>query len=89
MRQRRRRYLKNHHKVLYYNLLTKCKLHEHLADINEDSTEMYDRLVKQIAEKEGVSEQLKASDQMEWVRRMNNITNRAKEIVCNELIYTV
>ena len=86
--QRRRRYLKNHHRVLYYNLLTKCKLHDHLADINEDATEMYDRLVKQFAEKEGVTEQLKAEDQMEWVRRMNSITNRAQEIVCNELIYT-
>ena len=87
--QRRRRYLKNHHRVLYYNLLTKCKLHDHLADINEGATEMYERLVRQLAETEGVTEQLKATDQMEWVRRMNNITNRAQEIVCNELIYTV
>lgn len=89
MRKRRRHYLKNHHRVLYYNLLTKCKLHDHLADINEDAAEMYDRLVKQLAAKEGITEQLKAKDQMEWVRRMNNITNRAHEIVCNELIYTV
>ena len=50
---------------------------------------MYDRLVKQLAEKEGITEQLKETDQIEWIRRMNNITNRAKEIVCNELIYTV
>lgn len=87
--QRRRHYLKNHHRVLYYNLLTKCKLHDHLADINEDATEMYDRLVKQLAEKEGITEQLKETDQIEWIRRMNNISNRAQEIVCNELIYTV
>ena len=87
--ERRRRYLKNHHRVLYYNLLTKCKLHDHLADINKDATEMYDRLVRQLAEKEGITEQLKAEDHMEWVRRMNNITNRAQEIVCHELIYTV
>jgi len=86
--QRRRRYLKEHHRVLYYNLLTSCKLHDHLADINEEATEMYDRLVKQLAEKEGVTEQLKVEDQMLWVQRMNNIRNRATEIVNKELIYT-
>ena len=67
VRKRRRRYLKNHHRILYYNLLTKCKLHDHLADINEDATEMYDRLVKQLAANKGVTEQLKAEDHMEWV----------------------
>ena len=86
--QRRRRYLKEHHRVLYYTLLTKCKLHDHLADVNEEATEMYDRLVKQLAEKEGVTEQLKVEDQMLWVQRMNNIRNRATEIVNKELIYT-
>ena len=84
---RRRRYLKEHHRVLYYNLLTKCKLQDHLADINEAATEMYDRLVKQLAEKEGVTELLKAENQMLWVKQMNSIRNRATEIVNRELIY--
>lgn len=85
--QRRRRYLKEHHKILYYNLLTSCKLHDHLADINEEAEEMLNRLVKQMAEKEGVTEQLKADDQMLWVKRMNCIRNCAEEIVMNEIIY--
>ena len=84
--QRRRRYLKEHHRVLYYNLLTKCKLHDHLADVNEEATEMYDRLVKQLAETENVTEQLKAENQMLWVQRMNSIRNRATEIVNNEIL---
>lgn len=71
--QRRRRYLRDHHKILYYNLLTQCKLIDHLADINEEAEEMYSRLVKQFAEQEGVTEQLKAEDQMLWVGKMNNI----------------
>lgn len=87
--ERRRRYLEQHHKILYYNLLTSCKLHDHLADINEEATEMYDQLVKQLAMQEGVTEHLKAEDQMEWVRRMNSITNCAKEIVFSKIIYTV
>ena len=87
--QRRRRYLKQHHKILYYNLLTSCKLNDHLADVNEEATKMYDQLVEQFAEQEGVTEQFKAQDQMAWVRRMNCITNRAKEIVLSEIIYTV
>ena len=85
--QRRRRYLKVHHRVLYYNLLTKCKLHDHLADVNEEAIEMYDRLVKQLAEKDGITEQLKAENQLLWVQRMNSIRNRATEIVNKELIY--
>ena len=85
--QRRRRYLKEHHKILYYNLLTSCKLHAHLADVNEDAAEMFDRLVKQLAQQEGVTEQLKAENQMLWASRMNNIRNRATEIVNNEIIY--
>ena len=84
---RRRRFLKEHHRVLYYNLLTKCKLHDHLADINEEATEMYERLVRQLAETENVTEKLKAENQMLWVQRMNNIRNRATEIVNKELIY--
>lgn len=84
----RRRYLKEHHKILFYNLLIKCQLCEHLADINEEATEMYDSLVKHLAEHEGVTEQLKAENQMLWVQRMNNIQNRAREIVNQTVIYT-
>ncbi len=85
--QRRLRYLKQHHKVLYYNLLTSGKLHSHLADTEEQAQELFLRLVKELAEKEGVTERLKASDQMAWVRKMNNIRGRATEVVNNELIY--
>ena len=85
--QRRLRYLKQHHRVLYYNLLTSGKLHSHLADIEEQAQALFSRLVKEYAEKEGVTEQLKSADQMAWVRRMNNIRNRAAEMVNNEVIY--
>ena len=87
VRQRRRRYLECYHKILYYNLLTSCKLHDHLADINEEATEMYDRLVRQLAEQEGITEQLKSDNQMLWVRKMNSIRICAGEIVKNEMIY--
>ena len=86
--QRRLRYLKQHHKVLYYNLLTSGKLHSHLADIEEQAQELFSRLVKEYAEKEGVTEQLKATDQMKWVGKMNAIRNAATEIINRELIYT-
>ena len=85
---RRRRFLKNHHRILYYNLLTSCKLHDHLADINVEATELFDRLVMQFAKQEGVTEQLKSKDQMLWVARMNSIRNRVEEIVDHEIIYT-
>lgn len=85
--QRRLRYLKQHHRVLYYNLLTSGKLHSHLADTEEQAQALFSRLVKEYAEKEGVTEQLKATDQMAWVRKMNNIRNRAAEMVNNEVIY--
>ncbi len=84
--QRRRRYLKEHHKILYYNLLTSCKLHDHLADINEEANEMFDRIVRQLAEQEGVTEQLKAVDQMLWIQQMNSIRDRVTEIVNHEII---
>ena len=84
--ERRRRYLKQYHKVLYYNLLTSCKLHEHLTDVNEQATAMYARLVKQLAEQENVTEKLKANNQILWVQHMNNIRNRATELVYLELI---
>ena len=84
---RRKQYLKQHHKALYYNLLTSGKLHSHLADIEEQAQQLFLRLVKELAEKEGVTEQLKSSDQMKWMRKMNNIRNRAAEMVNNEVIY--
>ena len=84
---RRLRYLKQHRKVLYYNLLTSGKLHSHLADTEEQAQELFSRLVKEYAEKEGVTEQLKAANQMAWVRRMNNIRSQVIEYVGNELIY--
>lgn len=86
--QRHKKYLLNHHKVRYYNLLTSCKLTDYLADINEQAENMYQLLVKQLAEKEGVTEQLKATNPMLWVQKMNNIRIRASEIVNTELIYT-
>ena len=85
--QRRLRYLKQHHKVLYYNLLTSGKLHSHLADIEEQAQELFYRLVKEYAEKEGATEQLKSADQMAWVRKMNNIRECANELVMKEVIF--
>ncbi len=85
--QRRRRYLKEHHRVLYYNMLTKCTLYPHLADIEQQAQRMFDKLVDELSDKEGITEKLKAENQMLWVQRMNNIRNRAMEIVNLELIY--
>ncbi len=85
--QRYLRYLKQHRKVLYTNLLTSGKLNSHLAEIDKQAEDMFFRVVKQLAEKEGVTEKLKAENQMEWVGRMNNIRNRATEIVNTYLIY--
>lgn len=85
--QRRLRYLKQHHKVLYYNLLTSGKLHSHLADTEEQAQELFSRLVRGLAEKEGVTEQLKSADQMVWVRRMNNIRSRVTEVVNAEVVF--
>ena len=85
--KRHLRYIKKYHPIRYTNLLTSCKLTAYLADIDERAEEMFFRLVKQLAEKEGVTEQLKADNQILWVQRMNNIRNRANEIVNNELIY--
>ena len=81
------RYLKNHRKVLYANLLTSGKLNDYLADIDRQAEEMFERLVKQMAEAEGINEHLKATDQMVWVGRMNNIRNRAAEIVDQQVIF--
>ena len=80
------RYLKQYHKVRYFNLLTSGELNCYLTDIDEQAEDMFFRLVKQMAEREGVTEQLKAQNQMEWVGRMNNIRNIAAEIINHELI---
>ena len=84
--QRHARYLKQRHKIIYMNLLTSGKLNAHLAEIDRQAEDMFSQLVKQIAECEGVTEQLKAENQMEWVRRMNNIRNIAAGIINHELI---
>ena len=85
--QRHLRYIKQHKKALYLNLLTTGKLSGYLADIDKQAEEMLFRLVKQVAEREGITEQFKADNQMEWVARMNNIRQRATEIVNTEIIY--
>ena len=85
--QRHLRYIKQNRKVLYLNLLTSGKLNGYLADIDKQAEDMLTRLVKQMAEREGVTEQLKAGDQMEWVARMNNIRSKATEIVNGEYIF--
>ena len=85
--KRHLRYIKQHHKIRYTNLLTSCKLTAYLADIDDQAEEMFFRLVKQLAEKEGVTEQLKANNQMLWVKRMNSIRYRATEIINKEIIF--
>lgn len=87
--QRHRRYLKEHRWATYATLLTNDRLNSYLADIDRQAEELFSRLVKQMAEAEGVTKQLKAANQMEWVGGMNNIRNRAMEIVNSELIYRV
>ena len=86
--QRHLRYLKNHRKVLYANLLTSGKLDNYLADINKQAEEMFERLTRRMAVAEDITEQLKATDQMVWVGSMNNIRNRATEIINTETIFT-
>lgn len=85
--QRHLRYLKEHRRVRYANLLTSGKLNSYLFDIDRQAEEMFEQLVKQMAEREGVTEQLKAAKSMEWVRKLNSIRNRAVEITNSELIY--
>ena len=86
---RHKRYLKQNHKVFYYNLLTSGKLNSYLADVEQQAQDLFLRLVTDFAEKENVTEELKATDMMLWVQKMNNIRNRATEKVNTELIYTV
>lgn len=85
---RHKRYLKQNHKVLYYNLLTSGKLNSYLVDIEQQAQDLFLRLVKDLAEKENVTEELKSTDMMLWVQKMNNIRNCATEIVNAELIYS-
>lgn len=87
--QRRLRYLKQHHKILYYNLLTSGKLRSHLADIEEEAQSLFLRLVKQYAAREGVTEQLKVENPMEWVRRMNNIRCSVDNIILKQVIFNI
>lgn len=85
--QRHLRYIKQHRKALYTNLLTSGKLNSYLADIDRQAEEMFSRLVKELAEKENVTEELKSTDMMLWVQKMNNIRNRATEFVNADLIF--
>ena len=86
--QRHLRYIKEHKRAFYTNLLTSCKLNSYLADIDKQAADMFSRLVKQLAEKENVTEKLKSENQMLWVQRINNIQACARECVNTELIYT-
>ena len=86
--QRHLRYLKEHRRVRYANLLTSGELNAHLADVDRQAEELFLRLVKQMADAEGITEMLKANDQMEWVGRMNSCRDRATEIVYHQVIYT-
>ena len=85
--QRRKRYLKEHRQAFYTALLLSGKLNDHLSEIDEQAEAMFSQLVKQMAEQDGITEQLKADNQMEWVRRMNSIRNRVEEIIFHEYIY--
>ena len=85
--QRHRRYLKSHRRALYISLLTSGKLNSYLADINRQAEELFSRLVKQIAESENINEELKATDTTAWIGKMNNVRNRAAEVVSEEIIY--
>ena len=85
--QRRRQYLRKHRKALYNTLLLSGKLDSHLADINQQAEDMFSQLAEQMAKQEDITEQLKVENQMEWVGRMNNIRNRAIELINSELIY--
>lgn len=85
--QRHTRYLKQHHKIIYMNLLTSGKLNDYLVDIENQAENLFLQLVKQLAESENITEELKAKDQMEWVAQMNNVCNRAREIVNSKLIF--
>ena len=84
----RERYLKEHRKILYFNLLTSGKLNEHLAEIDTSARDMAEYLIKEMARKQGVTEELKARDMLRWVGKMNNIRACADEIVLNDIVYS-
>ena len=86
--QRHLRYIREHKRLIYVNLLTSGKLNSYLADINEQAEELFFRLVKQLAEKEGITEELKSTNPMAWIGTMNNIQARTREIVYTDIIYT-
>lgn len=85
--QRRLHYLKHHRKVLYYNLLTSGELHSHLADIEEQAQELFNRLITALSAEEGITEQLKSTDQMKWVQKTNNIRERVIETVYSDVVF--
>ena len=85
--RKHKEYIKQYKPAFYTTLLTQCKFNSYLHDVDIRATEMYDTLVKQLAEQEGITEKLKATDMMLWVQSMNNISNRAREIVCFEIIF--
>lgn len=85
--QKHKDYLKQNHRVIYYNLLTSGKLNSYLHNVDITATNMYHNIVKQLAEKQGITEQLKADNQMLWVQKMNNIASQAREIVSDKVIY--
>ena len=87
--QMRRRFLRDHHRILYYNLLTHCALTRHFYDIEQAAMDMEERLIRQMADRQGVTEALKAQNQMMWVQKMNSIRNAAREIVLYDIIYAV
>ena len=87
--QRRLRYLKQHNKILYYNLLTSSKLRSHLADIEEEAQSLFLRLVREYAERGSVTEQLKKENPMEWVRRMNNVRSRVDNVILKQVIFNI
>ena len=87
--RKHKEYIRQYKPAFYTTLLTQCKLNSYLHDVDVRATEMYDTIVKQLAKQEGVTEKLKATDMMLWIQKMNNIRNRAMEIVNAELIYTV
>lgn len=87
--QRHKEYLKENHRVIYYNLLTSGKLNSYLHDIDIRASAQYDLLVKQLTESQSITEQLKAENQILWVQLMNNILNQARELIYNEIIYII
>ena len=85
--QRHKRYLKSHHRVFYYKLLPSCKLDDYLADVDENAKILFEQIVKSLAEQEQITEELKVTDMMLWVQKMNNIRSQAAEIVNEQVIY--